>query len=224
MKRITVLLGNYGSGKTELALNMALAAAEQTKDVTLVDLDIVNPYFRSSEHKEMIESRGIRMISPVYANTAVDLPTLPPEVFAAFGSTCAIFDCGGDAVGASALGSLATRINAVRKDTDVWLVVNTLRPFQQSADEIAESLDKVQTAARVNVDGLILNTNLGSESTGKELVDGYAIAGAAASQTGLCIDAVSGTPQALGVFRSRCPGYNGRFISITVYTRPEWMA
>ena len=80
MKKITVLFGNYGSGKTELSLNLALKARQAHDKVSLIDLDIVNPYFRSSEHKEMLSDKGIRVISPVYANTAVDLPALPAEI------------------------------------------------------------------------------------------------------------------------------------------------
>jgi len=223
MKRMTVLLGNYGSGKTELALNLALQAAENGEDVTLVDLDIVNPYFRSSEYHEMLEDKGVRVIAPVYANTGVDLPTLPGEVHAAFGAPRAVLDCGGDAVGATALGSLKARLDAVREDVDVLFVVNTNRPYQQSADQLAQSLEVIQQAARITADGIVFNANLGAETTGQELVDGFDIVQAFSQRSGLPIVAVSGTESALRVFKQAYPKYDGEYICMGIHTRPVWM-
>ena len=85
MKRINVFVGNYGSGKTEISLNVAKQLNDDGKSVILFDLDIVNPYFRSSEHQERLEKEGIEVIGPTYANTAVDLPTLSPKVYS---TTC----------------------------------------------------------------------------------------------------------------------------------------
>lgn len=223
MKRITVLFGNYGSGKTELALNTALELSETQSDVMLIDLDIVNPYFRSSEHVEMLESKGIRVIAPVYANTAVDLPTLPPDIFSAFSGGHAIFDCGGDAVGAAALGSLKKRFEDARDETQVLFVVNTMRPFQQTADEIVTSLEKIHHSARLKTDGFVLNTNLGKESTGQELIQGYGIIKELTEKTGIPLYAVSGTEDTLRKFTELCSDYQGKMISLTIYTRPDWM-
>ena len=99
-----VLTGNYGSGKTELALNMALQFSEEYK-TTLVDLDIVNPYFRSGEKAEEMRRAGIRMLMPTYAMTTVDIPALPAEIQSVFEvpSDKVIFDVGGDDTGAAIL-------------------------------------------------------------------------------------------------------------------------
>ena len=82
--RITIICGHYGCGKTNLALNLALEAAEQGGPVTVVDLDIVNPYFRSSEYRGLLSSSGVRLIAPVFAGTTLDTPTLPPEISSIF--------------------------------------------------------------------------------------------------------------------------------------------
>ncbi|MBT3319830.1 MAG: hypothetical protein HN948_02405 [Clostridia bacterium] len=223
MKKITVLFGNYGSGKTELALNMALTAKQTHGDVTLVDLDIVNPYFRSSEHRAMLEGKGIRVIAPVYANTTIDVPSLPPEVNSAFLSEQAIFDCGGDAVGAAALGSLKNRFDKNRDSVRMLFVINTMRPFQQTLEQLQSSLAVVQQSARLGADGFVLNANLGKETTGEELVAGYKIASQLSKETGIPIQLVSGTQTALDVFKAACPQFKGEFFAITTYMRPDWM-
>ena len=223
MKKITVLYGNYGSGKTELALNIALALRRSHTDVSLIDLDIVNPYFRSSEHKAMLESKGIRVIAPVYANTLVDLPAIPPDVFSAFHGGYAVFDCGGDPVGAAALGGLKPYFDGVRGDTQVLYVVNTKRPFQDSAGRIAQSLGQIQSNARLFTDGFVFNANLGKETTGEELVDGYVLIGELVEKTGVPLRYVSGTKDTLDVFRARYPDYRGEMIEIGIFMRPEWM-
>lgn len=223
MKKITVLFGNYGSGKTELSLNMALKAKEDFDKVTLVDLDIVNPYFRSSEHKEMLTQKGIRVVSPVYANTALDLPTLPPEIYTAFGGGYAVFDCGGDAVGAAALGSLKAHFNKHRDDTEILFVVNTNRPFQQSSDEIEDSIARIEKSSRLKADGLVLNSNLGKETTGDDLISGYKILKALSDKLTLPIKMISGTQKAINSFKKSDIEYNGLFFTITPYMRPDWM-
>lgn len=224
MRRITVLFGNYGSGKTELALNIALSLARAPGDVTLVDLDIVNPYFRSSEHAAMLRGQGIRVIAPVYAGTAVDSPALPPDVFAAFSGGRAVFDCGGDPVGAAALGSLKKHFDAVRADTQALFVLNTRRPFQDSAAALAMSVSRIQDSARLMADGFVLNTNLGAETTGEELAEGYEVARELAGLTGIPIKYVSGTQAALDVFHRSWPQCEAEPIVITLYTRPEWLS
>ena len=224
MKKITVLFGNYGSGKTELSLNIALSLAEKSADVALVDLDIVNPYFRSSEHRPLLESKGIRVIAPVFANTAVDVPSLPPDVFAAFRHEYAVFDCGGDPVGAAALGGLKRYFDDKRADTEALFVVNTRRPFQDSAETLEESLTRIQARARLNADGFVLNANLGPETTGGELAEGYAVVKALSNSTGIPLRYVSGTEAALAVFERQCPDCAGERLPIRILTRPDWLA
>lgn len=223
MKKITVLFGNYGSGKTELSLNLTLNLAKQHSDVSLVDLDIVNPYFRSSEHAAMLSEKGIRVIAPVYANTAVDLPALPPDIYTAFQGGHAVFDCGGDPVGAAALGSLKVQFDANRDNVEVLFVINTNRPFQTDAVQLAESLSRIQHSARLTADGLVLNANLGSGTTGDELNKGLSIAQALSERTGIPIRYLSGTKKSLKSFDALHAGLSIPRIELKIFTRPEWL-
>lgn len=223
MKKITVLYGNYGSGKTELSLNIALKAKEEHENVTLIDFDIVNPYFRSSEHKKMLEGKGIRVIAPNFANTQVDVPSLPPDIYSAFKGGYAIFDCGGDSVGATALGGLKKNFDAMRSETEALYVVNTRRPFQENAQRIKQGFDEIQESSRLITDAFILNANLGVETTGEELKEGYEIMKELIKLTGIPLKFVSGTEESLAVFREQCPEYNGEMFEIRIYMRPEWM-
>ncbi len=222
MKRITVLYGNYGSGKTELALSIALWLKRKHDNVSLVDIDIVNPYFRSSAHRKMLEEKGIRVLAPAYANTGVDLPTLPPGIYSAFNGY-AVFDCGGDPVGAAALGALKEYFDRAREDTEALFVVNTKRPFQENAERIRENFERIQKNARLLADGLILNSNMGAETTGEELADGLKTAEEFAAAAGVPLKYVSGTESSLKRFAELCPGYAGGTILMDIHMRPEWM-
>lgn len=223
MKKITVLYGNYGSGKTELSLGMALKAKQDTEKVTLVDLDVVNPYFRSSEHKSMLEEKGIKVIAPVYANTAVDLPTIPPDVYTAFSSDAAFFDCGGDAAGATALGSLKSHFSQNEGITQILFVINTCRPFQTDVAEIEDSLRRIEANARLKADGFVLNSNLGKDTTGRELIDGYELLYPLSQKLNLPISIVSGTQNSVNEFKKSNIEYNGDFFILTPMMRPDWM-
>lgn len=223
MKRITVLFGNYGSGKTELSLNIALKLAKEYSDVSLIDFDIVNPYFRSSEHTPMLKEKGIRVIAPVYANTGVDLPSLPPDIYTAFQGGHAVFDCGGDPVGAAALGSLKGQFDANRDQVEALFVINTNRPFQRDAQQLAESISRIQHSARLNADGLVLNNNLGSGSAGDELAEGLPIVQELSERIGIPIRYVSGTKKALENFDALHADLSAERIDLKIFTQPEWL-
>ena len=117
--RFTVLTGNYGSGKTELALNLAMGFAAAGKQTTLVDLDIVNPYFRSGEKAQEMKAAGVRMLMPTFALTTVDIPALPAEIQSVFETPGdhVIFDVGGDDTGAAALGRYAPAFGSSCRST-----------------------------------------------------------------------------------------------------------
>ena len=113
LERITVVCGHYGSGKTNFSLNLAIdMAKEKNKRITLVDLDIVNPYFRSSDYRELLENSGVHVIAPKYAGTNLDTPALSAEIDSVFcdENTQVIFDVGGDDAGAFALGRYSDKI------------------------------------------------------------------------------------------------------------------
>lgn len=156
----TIVVGHYGSGKTEFALNLAFRLRAEGKPVTIVDLDTVNPYFRTNDIRKKLEESGIGVIAPIYANTNLDLPALPPEIYAAFEKTAeyVIFDVGGDDEGATALGQYKMRFDA--QPYEMLAVVNLKRPLTSSAEEIAQSVRLIEQTSRLHVDALVNNTNL----------------------------------------------------------------
>ena len=220
MKRFNIFVGNYGSGKTEISLNAALMLAKE-KRVALVDMDVVNPYFRSAESKEMLERHGVRLIAPPYANTNVDVPVLSAEVMAAFEQEEAVFDAGGDPVGAAALGGLFHQFKALRDEVMLYYVVNARRPLQQTADEIITMMEQISGRVRLEVDGLINNTNLGRESTEEDLLHGQEICEEVSARTGVPISYVSGKPEFLEKFAKH--GCDIPQIPLTIYTFPDWL-
>ncbi len=220
MKHFIIFAGNYGSGKTELSLNMALRMAEKGKTV-LCDMDIVNPYFRSAESKEMLEQNGIRLIAPPFANTTVDIPALSAEVYAAFDSEYAVFDAGGDPVGATALGGFKQYFENVRDKLAFYYVVNARRPFQSDVNDAVEMLRQIQANSRLTIDALVNNTNMANETTADDLLYGETMCAKIGRETGLKVAFTSGMPKVLQEYEER--GYRGEAFEIEIFTRPEWL-
>lgn len=139
-KRYTVLVGNYGSGKTELAVATARRQRARKPEgrIALVDLDIVNPYFRSAEQHALLEAEGIEVFMPSFAMSTVDIPALPAQIQAVFEQPYAhvVIDVGGDDTGATALGRYAPYTRALRDEMNVLYVVNPCRPFSSSVEDI----------------------------------------------------------------------------------------
>ena len=165
-KRFIVITGNYGSGKTELSLNLALHYAE-TEKTTLVDLDIVNPYFRTGEKADMLRDAGVRVLMPTFAMTTVDIPALPAEIQSVFevSSDRVLFDVGGDDTGAAALGRYYPSFMKERENTIVALVINCMRPLTMEEEDITDMARRIENRGRLRIDLLINNTNLADETT-----------------------------------------------------------
>lgn len=183
--KITVICGHYGCGKTNLTLNLALQAVETGKKVTVVDLDIVNPYFRSSEYRELLEQRGIRMIAPVFAGTTLDTPTLPPDIASIFEEDrgTVLVDAGGDDAGVTALGGLHERLEAA--GYDMLYVINRYRVLSQTPEEAAELLREIERASRLTATGIVNNSHLGVETRLETLLEALPFAQQTARLTGL---------------------------------------
>lgn len=213
-RRFVVLVGNYGSGKTELALNLALDAA-QTKTTTLVDLDIVNPYFRSGEKAEELRRAGVRVLMPTFAMSTVDIPALPAEIQSVFEqpSQRVIFDVGGDDTGAAALGRYAPSFSRYREDTAVCLIVNAMRPLTQTAQDVAELAQRIAARGRMNIDIIINNTNLADQTDKAMIRMGRQVAEEAARLLGVSQVMDAAMPQ-LGVEGA---------LPLVRCMAPEWM-
>ena len=171
-KRITLFAGHYGSGKTNIAVNYAIAMAREGKDVCIADLDIVNPYFRTKDSAARLSEAGVTLISPQFANTNVDLPALPAETYRLVQdkSIYGVMDIGGDDRGAYALGRYVDAIKAENNYRMVF-VANCYRPLTPTAEEALEVMEEIETACGLKFTDIINNSNLGPETTAETVLE-----------------------------------------------------
>ena len=164
-RRITIFTGHFGSGKTEVAVNYAVKMAKSGRKTAIVDMDIVNPFFRTADAIKPLEEMGIKVIVPVYANTNVDVPALPSEIYSLFDdkSCSTVFDVGGDDLGARVLSRFNDLILA--DDYVHYFVINTMRPMTRNKDEIIRMIMEIQASSRLKVDRLVNNANLLGDTT-----------------------------------------------------------
>ena len=185
-KRITILCGHYGTGKTNVAVNLALSMAGQGQPVTVADLDIVNPYFRTLDSANDLEAAGVRLICSRFANSNVDIPSLPPDLYAITDdkSRRVVIDVGGDDSGAMVLGRLAPAILA-EDSFQMWLVVNRYRPLTPDIPSTVEVMREIEAASGLPFTGIITNSNLGAETTADTVLASAAYAEELSAATGL---------------------------------------
>ncbi|MCQ2470901.1 MAG: hypothetical protein MJ147_02570 [Clostridia bacterium] len=170
MKRVNLFLGHYGSGKTNVALNYAFDLKSQGLNVSIADLDIVNPYFRTKDSQKELEQAGIELVALPFAGTNVDLPSLPAETYGLVmrNDKHVILDIGGDDRGAYALGRFTPYI-LEENNYDMFFVVNFYRPLTRNAEEAMEVFYEIQQAAGIKFTGIINNSNLGEETTAEDV-------------------------------------------------------
>jgi len=185
-KHITLLCGHYGSGKTNVAVNMAFELKKQYENTAIADLDIVNPYFRTRDSEKELEDAGIRVICSKYAGTNLDAPALPPEMYSITGNRemKTIVDVGGDDRGALALGRLSAAIVA-EGDYEMLMVINCHRPLTRDAESTLEVMREIEAACRIPFTGLVNNSNIGRETTAETILASTAYAEDVSRATGL---------------------------------------
>jgi len=174
-RRLTVISGAFGTGKTEIAINLALALrAEHHEHVTLVDLDIVNLYFRSRQKAYELETRGIRVVSSVAGMENADLPALTPEIYSCFDRRDGpvVFDIGGSEPGATVVSYFHDGF--AREPCNHWVVVNPYRPYNETPDATVEMTERIATRARLPVTGMIANPHMLEETTPELILAGLA--------------------------------------------------
>lgn len=198
-KRLTLVCGHYGSGKTNIALNFALDLKKQYEKTALADLDIVNPYFRAMDSREELNNAGIELICSEYAGSNVDIPALPPQMYSITDdrSKRVILDIGGDDRGALVLGRLAPEI-IKENDYEMLMVINRFRPLTRDAESTVEIMREIEYAGGIKFTGLVNNSNLGEETTAETVLGALEYADK--------VSALSGLPMVLTTVKSELYG------------------
>ena len=187
-KRLTLFAGHYGSGKTNIAVNYALHLAGEGKRVCIADLDIVNPYFRTKDSAAALEGAGVELVSPQFANSNVDLPALPAEMYNVVfdKSRYAVLDIGGDDRGAFALGRYTPSI-LEENDYDMFFVINCYRPLSSNPADTVEIMREIEAASGIPFNGIVNNSNLGPETTPETVRNSFEYAESISKLSGLKI-------------------------------------
>ena len=186
MKKITIVTGHYGSGKTTLSVNLALKAVEEGRKVAIVDLDIVNPYFRTADFRKMFEEKGITLIAPDFANSNLDIPSIQFDVVElAMTEDCLIIDVGGDDAGATALGRYSEALYNFRDEIEMLYVINQRRYLTHTPDEVIQLMYEIEAAAHMRHTAIVNNTNLGRETDLDIVESSRGFAEETAQRTGL---------------------------------------
>ena len=185
-RRLVLLSGHYGSGKTNIAVSLAFHLKKTRERVAIADIDIVNPYFRTRDSKDELESAGIRLISSEFASSNVDLPALPQDVYAITDDTSlsAVIDIGGDDRGALALGRWRDAILA-ENDYEMLLVVNKFRPLTCDPESTIEVMREIEFAAKMKFTAVVNNSNLGNETTPEDVLGSVEYANRVAELAGI---------------------------------------
>ncbi|MCR4401859.1 MAG: Mur ligase family protein [Firmicutes bacterium] len=219
-RRIVVFTGAYGSGKTEVSLNFASLKRRDGARVVVVDLDIVNPYFRSREAAREMESRGVEVISSAPGFEAADLPALAPAILRAFHDETAtiVFDVGGDPVGARALARYSAHFEGA--GYDMFFVVNANRPFTRDVEGAEDMLESIEEASGLTFTGIVSNTHMGDETTPRDVLRGTRLAHELAARRNLPVVFACATPDVLAKLDGGIR--NTRVVPIELHMRPPW--
>ena len=170
---IVIICGNYGSGKTETAVNLAFLRKKDGLDVKIADLDLVNPYFRAREARELLEAEGVGVILPERQYMHADLPILAPAVAGMIRqpSELTILDAGGDDVGVTVLAALEDCLSD--KEVHMLQVINPFRPFTENVEGCLKIKEEIESTSKLKITGLIGNANLIDETTPDHIHRGY---------------------------------------------------
>ncbi len=205
---VVVIVGNYGSGKTEVSINLAVHRKRDGMDVRIADLDLVNPYFRTREARGPLSEMGVEIVLPPEQYLQADLPILSPRVAGMIRqpSQLTLLDVGGDGVGATILATLEDELKG--KPLRVLQVVNPLRPFTETVEGCLKVRKQIEQASKLAVDGIIGNANLIDETTADDIYDGYDFVNGLCEYSRLPLEFITVSRELLPVVDSRrfaCP-------------------
>ena len=228
MKKVLLLIGNYGSGKTEIALNMAVRAAAQGKKTQVIDLDRINDYFRMSDHVQLLQQKQINLVSPTFAGSGVTQTNMPAAVGSAFAQDwdLVIFDVGGDPAGALSLARYHSDFaDLAPGQLEVYDVLNVRRPMCETPEKILKLMGELEGFARQKVTGFIHNSNLQAWASARDLRDGYPVVKEASLRSGIPVVYTSGRPEFLSEFlgdEGLDAAFLGQPLPLETYMHRSW--
>jgi len=169
--KLFIFVGHFGSGKTETAANFAIELKKHTHKVNIIDLDIVNPFFRTEDLREQLERKGIRVISSCFAGTNIEIAALPANIPIAIEEkdSKTILDIGGDDIGAKILSTFRDYI--LPQQYKIYCVVNMFRPYTDSEEKIIKMVEYIENSSRLKISAFINNTNLSDETTVEDILE-----------------------------------------------------
>lgn len=221
-KRLTIVTGHYGSGKTEFSVNKAIDLKKRNEKVSIADLDIVNTYFRTRERGEFLESLGIHVCDSSVKTPALDLPAIPAEVMGIIQdeSTASVLDIGGDAVGARVLARFSPLVKKV--DYDLLFVINANRPETQTAEDVISYLRSIETTADLKVTGLVNTTHLLKDTTVEDIERGHRLVKEVSLATNIPIAYEVAIERVASLIEDE--EIKEKLFPIKMYMREDWMS
>ena len=222
--RVKIIIGHYGSGKTEFSINYAVNLAKMDKKVTLVDLDIVNLYFRSREKASMLESLGIKLIGSSIKASALDLPAVSPAVTTAFSDKTAdaILDIGGDPAGARTLGRYKEYL--IGGNYDMFFVLNKYRKETDTPDKAINYIREIESVSRAKVTGIVSNSHFLKSTTIEDILGGVELSIEVSKKTGIPLKYITVLKELEEGLKEKLPEDLQRIVfPIELFMREEWM-
>lgn len=220
-KRIRIITGHYGSGKSEFSVNYALKLRKELEGkLAISDLDVVNVYFRSRGRKKFLEENGIHLISSSVDAPTLDIPALSAEIHTPLLNKDYnnIIDLGGDKVGATVIARYRDMIND--DDYDMLFVVNANREKTQNAEEVIKYIEEIEKASKLKVTGLINNTHMLKATTLEDVIKGQKVCREVSKIKNIPIKFIS----SIESVASQIPAdFEGEVMPITLYLRDDWM-
>ncbi len=228
MKKVVILIGNYGSGKTEIALNIAVRSAAEGKRTQVIDLDRINDYFRMSDHVKLLDAKMIDLVSPTFVGAGVTQTNMPAAVGSAFAKDwdLVIFDVGGDPAGALSLARYHMDFAQLQPEQlEVWDIINTRRPMSETAEKILQLKEDMEGFARQTVTGFVHNSNLQAWASAEDLRAGYPVVKEASESSGIPVIYTTGRQEFLEEFlkdEGLDPKFIGTPLPLETYMHRSW--
>ena len=229
MKKFIVLIGNYGSGKTEIAINLAVQSASAGKNTLVIDLDKVNDYFRMSDRVDVLRENKVNLVSPTFAGQGVTPSNMSAAVASAFAGDwdLCVFDVGGDSAGALSLGRYHQDFAALDPaQLEVYDIVNVFRPMSESPEKILKLKEEMEGFARLKVTGFVNNSNLLNFASADDIRQGYDVLKETSDISGIPVMHTTGRKCFLDEFLAdgRDARYIGEPIPLETYMHRSWEA